>query len=240
MSHNAQPGPGYQGNWIIETVPVATRTSLLAHIEYVRFPVGHVLYRPHEAPRHVHFLTSGLVSLVTCLATGHAVNVGLIGSEGIVESFHMLGASEVATEAVVQVEATALRAPFADIQREFQWAEPLRQLVLQQIQEQGMVAAQLVACNAIHGVDARLARWLLMIEDRLGSSHLHVTQAFLADMVATHRPTVTAAVGRLQRSGAICSSRGNVEILDRSQLERTACECYPVIRGLSTRSRGPG
>ncbi len=152
----------------------------------------------------------------------------------------MLGASEVATEAVVQVEATALRVPFADVLKEFQWAEPLRQPVLQQIQEQGMTSAQLVACNAIHGVEARLARWLLMIQDRLRSSELNVTQGFLAEMVGTHRPTVTAAVGRLQKGGAISCSRGKVEILDRSQLELTACECYPVIRSLSTRFRGPG
>ena len=242
MSQNTffESDPGFKSNRLLEALPVASRDMLLTHMDYVSLPVGRVLYRPREAPVYVHFLTSGLASFVTPLASGDEVNVGLVGSEGMVEALHMLGASEVATGALIQVKATALRAPFAMVQKEFQWSDPLRQLVSEQVQEQACLAAQLVACNALHSVDERLARWLLMIADRLLTHELSITQQFLAAMVAARRPTVTVAVGKLQRMGVIRSTRANVDILDRPQLESLACECYSVVQRLRLRSRVPG
>lgn len=223
-----------QSNRILEALPVATRSALLSQIEYVDLPPGRVLYQPRQAPQHVHFLTSGLVSVATQLATGVEIDVGLIGCEGIIEAMHLIGATEVTTKAVVQVQATALRAPFSAVQREFHAVDPLRQLILQQIREQSLTATQLVACNAVHGVEARLARWLLMTADRLRTAKLQVTQQFLAEMIGARRPTVTVAAGKLQQVSAIRTSRAVVEILDRPRLESITCECYAAIKRLNS------
>ena len=112
-------------------------------------------------------------------------------------------------------------------------------LILGQVQAAGLVMMQLSACNRLHEVEERLARWLLMIQDRLGSDHFYLTQEFLAEMIGARRTTVTLAAGSLQRSGLIGYKRGNIHILDRERMEAAACECYPIVRRLLGALPGP-
>jgi len=219
-------------NRILRCLPIAMRNSLLERMEEVTLPTSTTLCRPREVPKYAHFMTSGITSVVTFMANGKGVEVGLIGREGLVEAFHLLGPSPSPSTAFLQSQGTALRMPFADLKAEFQSNEPLRALILRFVQSQGMMANQLAACNRLHEIEARLARWLLMVSDRVEGKRFYVTQEFLAEMIGAQRSTVTIAAGSLQRNGYIEYRRGHVHILDREGLERAACECYPVVREL--------
>jgi CRP-like cAMP-binding protein len=190
------------------------------------------LYRAGEKPKFAHFMTSGLASVVTTMSDGRTSEVGIWGRESLVESTHLLGAVKVPNNCFMQVPGTALRMRFSDIQEEFNSSEPFRTLVLQSIQIQGLTLAQLAACNRLHEAEERLARWLLMVEDRVGENSYSLTQEFLGDMLGARRTTVTLAAGTLQQSGLITYRRGRIRILDRANLEAAACECYQTVRKL--------
>jgi len=217
-------------NRILRCLPHAVRASLLERMEEVELPVATTLCRPREVPRYAHFMTSGITSVVTFMSNGKGVEVGLIGREGLVEAFHLLGSAASSSTAFLQSRGTALRMPFADLKAEFQTNEPLRTLILRFVQSQGLTANQLAACNRLHEIENRLARWLLMVSDRMEGNRFYVTQEFLAEMIGAQRSTVTLAAGSLQRNGFIEYRRGHVHIINREGLERAACECYPIMR----------
>jgi CRP-like cAMP-binding protein len=219
-------------NLLLESLPVAYRNSLLARLNPVSLPVRTVLYEPDEAPRYAHFVTSGIASIVSAMSTGASAEVGIWGSEGLVESFHLLGKAKIPTRCFIQMEATALRMPFKELQKEFQENDDLRDAVLQCVQSQGFILGQLAACNRLHEAEERLARWLLMVCDRVDSETYFLTQEFLGNMLGARRTTVTAAAGALQRKGLIKYSRGRIHITDSAGLERAACECYKTVRSL--------
>jgi CRP-like cAMP-binding protein len=219
-------------NLLLESLPVAYRNSLLARLKPVSLPVRTVLYEPDEAPRYAHFVTSGIASIVSAMSTGASAEVGIWGSEGLVESFHLLGKAKIPTRCFIQMEATALRMPFKELQKEFQENDDLRDAVLQCVQSQGFILGQLAACNRLHEAEERLARWLLMVCDRVDSETYFLTQEFLGNMLGARRTTVTAAAGALQRKGLIKYSRGRIHITDSAGLERATCECYKTVRSL--------
>jgi CRP-like cAMP-binding protein len=219
-------------NLLLESLPVAYRNSLLARLKPVSLPVRTVLYEPDEAPRYAHFVTSGIASIVSAMSTGASAEVGIWGSEGLVESFHLLGKAKIPTRCFIQMEATALRMPFKELQKEFQENDDLRDAVLQCVQSQGFIVGQLAACNRLHEAEERLARWLLMVCDRVDSETYFLTQEFLGNMLGARRTTVTAAAGALQRKGLIKYSRGRIHITDSAGLEKAACECYKTVRSL--------
>ena len=221
-----------QQNLMLEALPAEYRESLISRMEPVSFAIDTVLYKPGEVPQYAHFMTSGVTSIVTFMADGSGTEVGLIGREGLVEAFHLLGPARIQTTGFVQLAGTALRMPFADLQREFLGSEVVRSLILQAVQAQGLILNQLAACNRLHEVEERLARWLLMVQDRVESEKFFLTQEFLAEMLSARRTTVTLAAGSLQRSGLIEYRRGNIHIVDHEGLEGAACECYPIVRDL--------
>jgi CRP-like cAMP-binding protein len=195
-------------------------------------PVGEVLVRAGEMPQYAHFMTSGITSIVTSMKDGSAAEVGLIGKEGLVEAMHLLGSASSPTTAFVQVGGCALRIPFAELQKEAFASAPLLRGILDFVQRHNFALTQLAACNGLHEIEERLARWLLMVQDRVESPRFDLTQEFLASMLGTRRTSVTLAAGRLQQSGLIEYSRGHIRILDQKKLRGAACECYPVVRDL--------
>ncbi|MGA8731354.1 MAG: Crp/Fnr family transcriptional regulator [Terracidiphilus sp.] len=201
-------------------------------MEPISLPSGTFLYRAGEKPKFAHFMTSGLASVVTSMTDGRTSEVGIWGRESLVESMHLLGTATVPNNCFMQVAGTAMRMRFSDVQEEFSASEPFRNLILQSLQIQGLTLAQLAACNRLHEAEERLARWLLMVEDRVGDSSYSLTQEFLGDMLGARRTTVTLAAGTLQQSGLISYRRGRIRILDREKLEATACECYLAQRKL--------
>ena len=198
----------------------------------VILPAREVLYEPDETPKFGHFMTSGIASIVSSMSTGACAEVGIWGKEGLVESFHLLGSARIPTRCFIQVEGSALRMPFKDLQTEFDENEELHECILQSVQSQGAILAQLAACNRLHEAEERLARWFLMVRDRIGNDTFYLTQEFLAVMLGSRRTTVTAAAGTLQRKGLIRYSRGRIHIVDPAGLEKEACECYATIRDI--------
>lgn len=201
-------------------------------MESVSLPVGEMLMRPGDTPAFAHFMTSGIASVVTYMKDGGAVEVGLISREGIVEAMQLLGSASSPTTVFMQVSGTALRMPFPEFAKEVFRSEPLLRLVLGFLQRHNFALTQLAACNGLHEIEERLARWLLMVQDRLESPKFELTQEFLAGMLGTRRTSVTLAASSLQQSGLIEYRRGHIRILDREGLRSAACECYPVVRKL--------
>ncbi len=223
---------GQVSNLLITTLPPAYRKSLLSRLKPVALPLRTVLYEPDETPKFAHFITSGIASIVSSMSNGATAEVGIWGNEGLVESFHLLGLARMPTRCFIQMEATALRMPFKDLQKEFLESPEMREAVLQCVQSQGFILCQLAACNRLHEAEERLARWLLMVRDRVNSDSYFLTQEFLANMLGSRRTTVTASAGTLQRKGLIKYSRGRIRIIDAAGLENSACECYGTVRKL--------
>jgi len=219
-------------NQLLEMLPKALRSSLLSRLKPVTLPLRTMLYEVEETPKFAHFMTSGVASIVSPMRDGDSAEVGIWGNEGLVESFHLLGNAKVPNMCFVQMEATALRMPFKELQAEFAASPELHERVLQCVQSQGFIQGQLAACNRLHEAEQRLARWLLMVRDRAGSNSFYLTQEFMATMLGARRTTVTQAAGTLQRNGYIQYSRGKVNILDSDGLEGVACECYQTVKKL--------
>jgi CRP-like cAMP-binding protein len=198
----------------------------------VILPAHTVLYEVDETPKFAHFLTSGIASIVSTMSSGATAEVGIWGSEGMAESAQLLGGARIPTRCFIQVEATALRMPFKDVQEEFLHVEEFRACLLQGVQSHMFILGQLAACNRLHEAGQRLSRWLLMVRDRVDSESFFLTQEFLATMLGSRRTTVTAAASALQRKGLIKYSRGRIRIIDPKGLEKSACECYQTIHGL--------
>ena len=221
-------------NLLLDSLPPAARKALLARLEPVTLPLGTVLYRPGEQPKYAHFMTSGITSIVTFMSNGAGAEVGLISREGVVEGINLLGSATPPTTAFIQVEGAALRMRYCDLQQEFFKAGPVFRRILESVQRHSFILSQLAACNGLHEIENRLARWLLMVQDRLETDKFYLTQEFLAEMLGIRRTSVSATAGTLQKAGVIAYKRGHIHILDRKRLENKACECYSVVQNLST------
>ncbi len=198
----------------------------------VDLPLRKVLYEPGVVPAYAYFMTSGIASVVAVMENGGMAEVGLIGREGVVGSFHLLGPAKVSTSCFIQLEATALRIRLADLMILFRENAEIRERLLEFVQEQAVSLSQLAGCNRLHDNEERLARWLLMAQDRTHSDTLNFTQEFLAMMLGARRTTVTLIAGVLQRQGLIKYQRGKVKILDRAELEAASCDCYQITKEL--------
>jgi CRP-like cAMP-binding protein len=224
--------PDQSSNLLLAALSPKYRASLLLRMRTVLLAPREVLYEPDETPRFAHFMTGGIASIVSAMSSGASAEVGIWGKEGMVECFHLLGSARIPTRCFIQVEGSALRMPFQELQTEFEKNEELHECVLQSVQSQGAILSQLAACNRLHEAEERLARWFLMVRDRIESDTFYLTQEFLAVMLGSRRTTVTAAAGTLQRKGLIRYSRGRIHIVDPVGLEKEACECYSTIRDI--------
>lgn len=219
-------------NSLLAAVPRKTYARLLANLESVTLNFGEVLYEPGQTIRHVYFPGASLVSLLT-LADGHlALEVGLIGREGMVGIPLVLGHHVSAVRALVQGEGTALRMTSANFIKEFRLSAPLQHELYSYVHTLMAQISQTAACNRFHVVERRLARWLLMTHDRVKSDHFRMTHEFLGHMLGVRRVGVTKAAQALQERHLISYSRGAIAILDRNGLEAAACQCYKVVQDM--------
>jgi CRP-like cAMP-binding protein len=223
-------------NSLLAAVPRKAYLGMLAGLEPVTLTYGDVLYEPGDTIRHVYFPGSSVVSLLT-LADGHlALEVGLIGREGMVGVPLVLGHNDSSVRALVQGTGTALRMTSALFRKEFQRHLPLQKTLYRYIHSLMAQISQTAACNRFHVVEARLARWLLMTHDRVQSDQFHMTQEFLGHMLGVRRVGVTRAAQALQMKKLISYNRGNITVLDRAGLEAAACHCYGIVKMEKTRS----
>jgi CRP-like cAMP-binding protein len=168
--------------------------------------------------------------VLSVLSDGKSVEVGLTGKEGFVGLPLVVGLSTSPTRTVIQIEGGGFRVSAAGLMKILRRSETLEQRLQRYVQVLSMQASQVAACNRIHEVDERLARWLLMCQDRINSDTVPLTQELLAHMLGTRRSSVTVAAGTLQKAGLITYKRGNVKIESRENLKDAACECYEAMQ----------
>jgi CRP-like cAMP-binding protein len=204
----------------------------MAAAKAIELPLNTKLYNPNTTPSYAYFLNSGLASVVTSMANGQTIEVGFIGYEGIVGGLHLLGDAPIPSQGVMQLTGKGLRISFPDLQNAFRDSEEIRGRILHFVQCHAAITGQIAGCNRIHNAEQRLARWLLMAWDRTQGRALNFTQEYLSEMIAVERTTVSAVAADMQRKGLIEYSRGQLEILNREDLEATACECYPIMKRL--------
>jgi CRP-like cAMP-binding protein len=201
---------------------------LLSRTAEVDLPSRASLYELDSRPAYAYFLTAGMASIVTSMEDGGVAEVAVVGTEGLIGGMHVQGPGKLYTSGMIQLAAKAISIPLAHLQTAFRTSEEIRDRILEFNQAQTLMISQIAACNRLHEAEGRLARWLLMAQDRTQSNNLAFTQEFLAMMLGSRRTTVTLAAGLLQRAGFIEYSRGNVRILDRENLKATACVCYRI------------
>lgn len=217
-------------NRLLAAMPAKEYERLLAGLEPVKLTYGEVLYEPGKQMRHVYFPFDCLVSLLTVVEGHRALEVGLIGREGMLGSRLALGITASSVRALVQGTGTAVRMKSARFLQEFRRSPALQRALFHFTDALMLQVSQTAACNRFHVVEARLARWLLMTRERLPSSEFHLTQEFLADMLGVRRAGVTAAASALQRQKLIRYQRGIITILDQHGLEGAACSCYRHVQ----------
>jgi CRP-like cAMP-binding protein len=217
-------------NKILLSIPDSEYKSLRPHLEYLRLPNHLVLHEAGGKLEFAFFPNRGLISLVVVMKDGKTAEAGVVGNEGFTGTPAVVGLSRSPLQAVAQVTGDGFRVKVGALQDTLESTPHLRLLLNRYIAIRGMQIAQTAACNRLHGIEQRLTRWLLMTQDRVGSGALPITHDFLATMLGTDRPTVSLAAAVLQKKKLIEYTRGAVKIVNRNQLEDSACECYGVIR----------
>jgi CRP-like cAMP-binding protein len=216
-------------NLILLALAALERDALFKKLEFIDMPTNFILHEAAEPITHAYFINDGLASVLSVMKDGKSVEVGLTGREGFVGLPLVIGFGTSATQVVMQVAGNAYRIASADFKDALSCSRPLELALNRYVQSLSLQAVQVAACNRLHEVDERLARWLLMSQDRLGGDIVPLTQEFLAHMLGTRRASVAVAAGILQKAGLITYKRGRVKIEDRSRLEDAACECYSAI-----------
>jgi CRP-like cAMP-binding protein len=213
-------------NHLIERLPRRDRTRLLSLAEEMPMVMGEVLCESGQPARHVWFPVDGFISLVAPIDGKPALEVGMVGREGMLGAQLILGVASVRLHALVQGSGSAWRIGRTEFRTELARSAPLRGLLNRYVYVLMAQLAGSAACLRFHEIRPRLARWLLMSQDRAHAARFHVTHEFLAYMLGVRRVGITAAAGAMQRSGLIEYHRGEVHILDRAGLEAAACDCY--------------
>jgi len=219
-------------NSLLAAIPRKEYRRLFASLEPVTLTFGDMLYESGETIRHVYFPCSSLVSLLA-LADGHfALEIGLVGREGMVGIPLVLGNDVSPVDALVQGTGTAMRMASAQFLKEFRLSLPLQQALYRYTHTLMTQISQTAACNRFHVLEARFARWLLMTQDRVKSDHFRMTHEFLGHMLGVRRVGVTKAAQALQKRKLINYSRGDITVLDRRGLEAAACACYEIVKDM--------
>jgi CRP-like cAMP-binding protein len=225
-------------NHLLAALPHAEYQRLLAGLEPLNLTFGEVLHEAGTPIRYVYFPVDCAIALLSTVEGERALEVGLVGREGMVGVSVALGSDISSVRAVVQAAGTAMRIKASHFREAFERCPPLQREVYHYADAKLALARQIVACNCFHAIEARLARWLLMTSDRVLSKEFFLTQAFLAEMLGVRRGTVNEAAGHLQQSNLITFCRGRIRILDREGLEAASCRCYTRVEGGGSRHRG--
>ncbi|HYF06730.1 MAG TPA: Crp/Fnr family transcriptional regulator [Acetobacteraceae bacterium] len=217
-------------NRLLAALPPADLAAFRAQLEPVELAFDTTLLQAHSAWRSVIFVESGMVSLIATLAEGEQVEVGVIGSEGLLGLPVILADGHSTVEARVQLEGRGLRLGAEATRAAMERSPAFRSLVLRYAQARHDQVTQTAACNTYHSAEERLARWLLIAHDRAGADSFAMTHEFMAMMLGLRRPAVSLTAAALQRAGLIQYRRGQMTVADRPGLEAAACECYDTTR----------
>lgn len=216
-------------NRLLASLPERDRSRIVPQLELLTLFAKEPVHEAGEEIHYVYFPIDCIVVLISSVEDGATVEVGLIGSEGMVGAPIILGAKQSTTKALILAEGKALRLPAAVLRKEAKRSSRMREVLLTYANELLAQSAQLAACHRYHTPQARLARLLLMILDRIKTAELRITQDLLSHLLGTRRATVTQAANQLQDSGLIQLVRGRIRFLDRRGLEKKACSCYATL-----------
>lgn len=225
-------------NHLLIKLPENEYQGLMPILDMVETKVKDVLYRQHEPIEYVYFPCTSAHSCTLVMEDGVMVEVGTTGNESFTGVELLLDATLATETAVCQISGTSLRMTAADFRMAIAQSRSLRKLLKCAGQAYLAQVSQGVACNRLHGLEARFARWLLITHDRVRGDEFHITQEFLAAMLGVHRPSVSLIAGTFQQAGIIKYTRGHMTILDRARLEETSCECYEAVRNQFERLLG--
>jgi len=217
-------------NAILLSIPAQEFAPLRPHLQFVALPQHLRIHEPNRRLTFAYFLNSGMVSLVIATRKGNSVEVGVVGNEGFTPLQITAGLRRNPHLAVMQIDGEGFRVPVAALQKVLRASPGLANAMNRYSAVHGLQVAQTAGCNRLHGLEQRLARWLLLTQDRVGSGLLRITHDFLATMLGTDRPSVSLAAAGLLKKRVIEYSHGAVRILNRKRLEASACECYSVIQ----------
>jgi CRP-like cAMP-binding protein len=217
-------------NKILLSIPHQEFRAIRPYLEYWTFPSHLTLHEPNQTLKFVYFLNSGLISLIVPVEDGQSVEAGVVGNEGAAGVPIAVGLIRSPTREIVQISGDGFRVTAVAMFKVLKSTPGFQMMLSRYTAVQGMQVAQTVACNRLHLVEMRLARWLLMAQDRVDSAMIAMTHDLLATMLGTTRPTVSSAAGILQKYGAIEYIPGAVTIVNRRKLKASACECYRVIQ----------
>jgi CRP-like cAMP-binding protein len=239
-----RPPPKGNANLLLAALPAEEYKQILPSLDLVPLKLKTVIHRAGEPIEHVYFPGGGFCSMLTVLNDGGMVEVATIGREGMVGVTAVLDGNPVSSTSMVQgATDTCYRMKAEAFRREMDRRGVFYELLTHYAQALVGFIMQSTACNAVHSVEQRLARWLLMARDRMDSDEFPLTQEFVAMMLGASRPTVTIVASALQKAGLITYHRGQIKIIDGDRLEAASCECYRTATNLLrsvTQSRGSG
>src|SRR2546423_9970540 len=222
-----QPRPA---NKILAALPHEEFEQLQPKLREATFKLGEIVYRAEEPIDYVYFINRGIVSWLATLEDGNTVEAGVIGNEGLAGVSVLLGARSTPNQALTQAEVHGLRISSRDLTDEFRKNGQLNRMILRFVHSLFTQVAQTAACNRLHTLDQRLARWLLMTHDRTIGDSCPLTQEFLSRMLGVRRAGVSVAANSLRQNGLIDYHRSDIRILDRKGLEDVSCECYKIVK----------
>jgi CRP-like cAMP-binding protein len=200
------------------------------HLTIIVMDRGQILYEVGETITHTYFPHDAMVSLVTMMRDGKSAEMAIFGCEGLFGLVSAFVSSQAFGRYIVQLGGTASRIELSRMHEAMAARPMIRQLVLRYTEALMAQTLQTVACNAVHSVETRCCRWILMSQDRVGEAELPLTHEFLAEMLGVQRSTVSEVTRSLQEKGLIQQGRGLITVIDRPALQQAACECYAVIR----------
>jgi CRP-like cAMP-binding protein len=220
-------------NRLLASLPANEYKRLSPELKETALTFGEVLYEPGDTIKHVYFPNDSIISLLSAMSERSTLEVGMVGNEGMAGLSVFMGVNTSSTRAIVQGAGSAMIMTSTAIRKEANRLGTFHQLIHRYSQSVHSQVSQSSACNRFHSVDSRLARWLMMTSDRLGTNEFRLTQEFMSNMLGVRREGVNKSAGALQTAKLIRYSRGMISILNRPRLQTKACECYAIIKGES-------
>ncbi|HEX8187476.1 MAG TPA: Crp/Fnr family transcriptional regulator [Pyrinomonadaceae bacterium] len=218
-------------NRLLALLPAAEQEALRRHAELISLRHGQHAIVPDEPIPSVHFPLTCLLSMVTTMEDGSTVESGTIGREGMAGIPVLLNAGQTTMPTFCQIPGDALRVRSELVRDLYEGNQEVRRIFNRYVHTVVVVGSQSSACNALHRVEERMCRWLLMSSDGVASDEVRLTQEYLSVMLGVRRPGVTEVAGRFRSEGLIDYTRGSIRVLDRAGMERRACECYGRVKG---------
>ena len=217
-------------NHLLNALEPAAFERVAQRLTRVKLRPKEVVYKPHEPIEHVLFPENAVLCLMTVMSNGDTIEASTVGREGASWISASVGAPSMPCETIVVIEGTALRLPIGDLDRELKANGHFRDVLTEYSHALLIASMRTAACNGLHGLQERCARWILMTLDRVDSDRFAVTKEFLAQLMGTTRPTASLLVSTLEKAGILHVKGREVTLADRDRLQEAACECYDVIR----------